>query len=462
MFSLSTIENLHCVKNIVLPKNRAINRYLLHFLVDFSRVTDMKAVKQIFVLVMLIMVSANSLAMDNPMAKESMNEKIIVEGNNKFALELFEKLQSAKGNLFFSPYSISTALAMVYAGASNETESQMAGVLHFPVSENRRTDSSSKPLPDRQQFALAFGKIIQDLNNRGQKGAYTLTVANALWGQKDYGFLEKFLELIETSYDGRLNEVDFVSAAETARRTINAWVEKKTNGKIKNLISQGVLDSMTRLVLTNAIYFKGNWARQFKENRTKDAPFTLDDGKKIDVSMMNQKAEFGYMETDTFQGLELPYVDDELSMIILLPKKFDALDEFEKTLTLDNLTQWLSKIHKREVVVFVPKFKMTSRFGLASVLKSMGMKDAFSSDADFSGINGKRDLFISAVIHKAFVEVNEEGTEAAAATGVVMRLTSVGPAPIPVFRADHPFLFLIRDNLTGSILFIGRVANPKT
>ena len=176
---------------------------------------------------------------------------------------------------------------------------------------------------------------------------------------------------------------------------------------------------------------------------------------------MNQKAEFGYMETDAFQALEMPYVENELSMVIFLPKKSNALNEFEKILTQDNLTQWLSKIHKREVVVFVPKFKMTSQFSLASVLQSMGMTDAFSSDANFSGMDGKRDLFISAVIHKAYVEVNEEGTEAAAATGVVMRLTSVGPTPIPVFRADHSFLFLIRDNLTGSILFIGRVANPK-
>jgi serpin B len=446
---------------MVLPKNKVVSRYLQHFLVDFLRITDMKAIKRILVLLAAIMVSANSLAMDNQTEKENMNKKIIVEGNNKFALELFAKLQSTKGNLFFSPYSISTALAMAHAGARNETESQMAGVLHFPVSVNRKTDSSSNSLMDKQQFALSFGNIIKDLNKRGQKGDYTLTVANALWGQKDYGFLEDFLKLIENSYDGRLEEVDFITATETARKTINTWVEKKTNDKIKNLISEGVLDSMTRLVLTNAIYFKGNWARQFEEKRTKDAPFTLDDGQKIDVAMMYQKAEFGYMETDTFQALELPYVHDELSMVILLPKKFDALDEFEKTLTPENLTQWLADIHKQEVVVFVPKFKMTSQFSLASVLKSMGMTDAFSSDADFSGIDGKRDLFISAVIHKAFVEVNEEGTEAAAATGVVMRLTSIGPAPIPVFRADHPFLFLIRDNLTGSILFIGRAANPK-
>jgi len=421
----------------------------------------MKAIIRILILMAAITVSTDSIAMDNSAEKENMSKKIIVEGNNRFALELFAKLQSTKGNLFFSPYSISTALAMAHAGARNETESQMTEVLHFPVSSNKKTDTASKSLLERQQFTSTLGNIIKDLNNRGRKGGYTLTVANALWGQKDYEFLQEFLELIENSYDGRLNEVDFIRAAENARKKINAWVETKTNDKIKNLISEGVLDSMTRLVLTNAIYFKGNWAKQFEENRTKEAPFILADGQKIDVAMMNQKADFGYMETNTFQALELPYVDEELSMIILLPKKFDALDEFEKKMTPENLTQWLAKIHKREVVVFVPKFKMTSQFSLASVLKSMGMKDAFSSNADFSGINGKRDLFISAVIHKAYVEVNEEGTEAAAATGVVMRLTSVGPARIPVFRADHPFLFLIRDNLSGSILFIGRVANPK-
>jgi serpin B len=420
----------------------------------------MKANKGILILLTATIVSSNSCAMDSTAEKENMNTKIIVEGNNKFALELFAKLQSREGNLFFSPYSISTALAMAFGGARGQTESQMAEVLHFPVADNRSTDSASRPLLDRQQFAAEFGKMIKDLNKRGQKGAYTLTIANALWGQKGYGFLDGFLKLV-ANYDGRLNEVDFERAAEAARNTINAWVEKETNGKIKNLIGPGVLDSMTRLVLTNAIYFKGNWARQFEEKRTQDAPFTLGNGRKVDVPMMNQKAEFGYMETDDFQALELPYVDDELSMIILLPKKSDALDEFEEELTPDNLSQWLAKIHKREVVVFVPKFKMTSQFSLASVLQSIGMTDAFSSNANFSGMDGKRDLFISAVIHKAYVDVNEEGTEAAAATGVVMRLTSVGPAPIPVFRADHPFLFLIRDNLSGSILFIGRVENPK-
>jgi len=342
-----------------------------------------------------------------------------------------------------------------------QTESQMAGVLHFPVIAKPGTELSSTLIPDRQQFASAFAGIIKDLNSRGEKGGYELRVANALWGQKNYGFLEEYLKLVKTNYDGQLNEVDFIRATEAARKTINRWVEKKTNNKIKNLIQKGVLDSMTRLVLTNAIYFKGNWARQFKEDNTREAPFTLADGKKVDAAMMNQTAEFRYMETDSFQGIELPYVDDELSMIILLPKETDGLDEFEKTLTAENLSKWLNKLYKREVVVSVPKFKMISQFSLASVLKSMGMTDAFSSKADFSEINGKRDLLISAVIHKAYVDVNEEGTEAAAATGVTIKLTSIGPSRTPIFRADHPFMFLIRDNHTNSILFIGRVMNPN-
>ncbi|HUU18310.1 MAG TPA: serpin family protein [Sedimentisphaerales bacterium] len=421
----------------------------------------MKAIKCMLVLAVVMTTAANCRAVDEPTAREKTNKQLIVTGNNKFALELYAKLCSKEGNLFFSPYSISTALAMAHAGARGVTESQMAGVLHFPVITKPDTELSSKLIPDRHQFASVFAEIIKDLNNKGKKGGYELRVANALWGQEGYEFLEEFLELIKNNYDGRLNEVDFVRAAETARKTINTWVEKETNNKIKNLIQKGMLDSMTRLVLTNAIYFKGNWARQFKEDRTKEAPFTLANGRKVDVAMMNQTAEFNYMETEDFQGLELPYVNDELSMIILLPKEFDGLDEFEKRLTAENLSKWMDELHNREVSVSVPKFKMTSQFGLASVLKSMGMTDAFSPNADFSGMNGKRDLFISAVIHKAYVDVNEEGTEAAAATAVTMKLTSVGPTRIPVFRADHPFLFIIRDNHSGSILFIGRVMNPK-
>jgi len=424
-----------------------------------KRVADMKAIKCVLIVVVVMTTAADCWAMEKTTARGKTNQQLVVAGNNKFALELYAKLHSREGNLFFSPYSISTALAMAYAGARGETETEMAKVLHFPT-----VPSETVAVKDTfawMRFHSAFGTIVKDLNARGQKDSYELTVANALWGQKGYGFLEEFLGLIKTNYDGQLNEVDFIRATETTRKAINAWVEKKTNNKIKNLIRKGVLSSMTRLVLTNAIYFKGNWARQFKKDRTKEAPFTLADGQKVDVAMMNQMEKCNYMETESFQGLELPYVDDELSMIILLPKEFDGLDEFEKTLTSENLSKWLGKLRNCEVVVSVPKFKMTSQFGLASVLKSMGMIDAFSANADFSGMNGKRDLFISAVIHKAYVDINEEGTEAAAATAVTMKLTSVGPTRILVFRADHPFLFLIRDNHSGSILFIGRVMNPK-
>jgi len=427
----------------------------------------MKAIKCVFVL--LVVTATTSGALAKLALKEG--ERIIVEGNNKFALESYAKLRAREGNLFFSPYSISTALAMTYAGARGQTEAQMARVLHFPTvpggigPEPNKAPSGSiitRRVWDQKRFSSTFGKIIKDLNNRGEKGGYELTVANALWGQKGYGFLKEFTELIKTNYDGRLNEVDFVRATESTRKTINTWVEKKTRNKIKNLIPKGVLNRLTRLVLTNAIYFKGNWASRFKKDRTKDAPFTLISGRKVNVPMMNQTADFNYMETEDFQGLELPYVDDELSMIILLPKQNNRPAEFEKTLTLKNLSQWLARLRKRKVIVSVPKFKMTSQFRLAEVLKSMGMTDAFVPDvADFSGMNGKRDLFISAVIHKAYVDVNEEGTEAAAATAVIVGVTSVGPTRIPVFRADHPFLFLIRDNHSGSILFIGRVMNPK-
>jgi serpin B len=364
---------------------------------------------------------------------------------------------------------------MAYAGARGETESQMAKTLHFPTptSSYRKTGVGVGVCQDpnkmageaeqawrEQGFHCEFGAIVEDLNVRGAKGGYELNVANALWGQQGYGFLPEFLELIKNSYGGELNEVDFVKACEAARQTINSWVEKQTRDKIKNLIQKGVLNSMTRLVLTNAIYFKGNWARQFEEDKTRESPFTLISGEEVNVPMMNQTAEFNYMETEDFQGLELPYVDDELSMIILLPRKVDELSSLEEMLSLEKFSGWLGKLRKRKVIVSVPKFNMTCQFSLADVLRQMGMKDAFSGAADFSGMNGKRDLFISAVIHKAYVDVNEEGTEAAAATAVVVGMTAVRPEKIPVFRADHPFLFLIRDNKSGSILFIGRTMNP--
>jgi serpin B len=397
---------------------------------------------------------------NNPAGEET---TLVARGNNSFALAVYQQLQGNPGNLFFSPYSISTALAMTYSGAKGPTQEQMAQTLCYPTSVQalQKLGLTREPLT-QEQFALAYGRVIKDLNAQGARNKYQLRVANALWGQQDFEFLPAFIALVQKQYGGQLQKVDFITATEKARQTINAWVEKQTNGKIKDLIGRGVLDAATRLVLTNAIYFKGNWARQFKLDQTRIEPFTLLDGGTVQTPMMNQESKFGYGETETLHLLELPYVGENLSMVILLPKENNGIGKLEADLTAENLAQWLGAIGTRDVIVTIPKFKMTSKFAMESVLRAMGMTEAFSQNADFSGMTGRRDLFISAVIHQAYVDVNEEGTEAAAATGVVMKLTSAGPELTPIFRADHPFLFLIRDKTSGSILFLGRVTNPQS
>jgi serpin B len=404
-------------------------------------------------------------------AKNCQDTKIVVEGNKAFAFDLYEKLKKVEGNLFFSPYSISTALAMTYAGARGNTEKQMGTALHFTL--------------DQKRFHPAFACLESQLKAIHEKSDIELNIANALWAQEDYVFLREFLDLIQSNYGTVLNHVDFKRACEAARKQINAWVEQKTKDKIKDLIKPGVLNALTRLVLTNAIYFKGRWESPFKKNRTKESPFWLSIDKSVEVPMMTQKRQFRYMESDSLQILELPYVGDDLAMIVLLPRKVDGLAQLEADLSVENLNVWTGRLKKREVSVFLPKFKMTSQFRLSETLASMGMPDAFGGNADFSGIDGTKDLFISAVIHKAFVDVNEEGTEAtkdlfisavihkafvdvneegteaAAATAVVISLTSAPSTPPPTFRADHPFVFLIRDNHSGSILFVGRIVNPN-
>jgi len=379
--------------------------------------------------------------------------KAAVQGNNAFALELYAKLkgdenvQRQGGNIFFSPYSISMALAMTYAGARGETEKQMAETLHFELGQD--------------SLHRAFGVLEKRLNAGGKRRTYQLAVANALWGQKGYGFREEFLTLVKDSYGAGLNEVDFANDAEKARRVINKWVADKTKEKIKDLIKPGVLDSLTRLVLTNAVYFKGDWARKFKEESTGDAPFHVSKKQTQEVPMMYQKGRFNYVEEEDVLILELPYKGEDLSMVVLLPKKVDGLAELEESLTAKQLEEWLGRLQGREVAVYLPKFKMTTGpLELKGILKHMGMPDAFSLKANFSGMNGNLDLFISAVLHKAFVEVNEEGTEAAAATAVVVERED--SELVPVFCADHPFVFVIRDNRTGSILFMGRVMNPQS
>ena len=389
----------------------------------------------------------------------------IVTGNTEFAFDLYAQLKNEDGNLFFSPYSISAALAMTYAGAKDQTAEQMGKTLHFLMGTMAASGGSGESKTTMHYFFIPdfhkkFGKLINQLNKQGQKGDYQLSVANALWGQKDYQFMDSFIDLNKQHYKAGLENVDFVNETEKSRLKINQWVEDKTNKKITDLIPEGALDAMTRLVLTNAIYFKGDWALKFDTAATRDAPFHISPDKSVTAPMMRHQDDFKYGQTKMLQMLEMSYEGKDLSMLVLLPKNKDGLVNLEKNLTSYNLAKWQKQMRKREVEVFLPKFKMTSQFGLSDTLKKMGMPNAFDgSKADFSGMDSTKNLFISAVLHKAFVEVNEEGTEAAAGTGVMVGLTSI-PAPPPVFRVDRPFVFIIKDNNTGSILFVGRVTDP--
>lgn len=372
-----------------------------------------------------------------------------VRGNNQFALELYGKLREEKGNLFFSPYSISTALGMTYAGAKGDTAEEMAKTLHFAL-------PSDKLHP-------TFAAIGKALNSGDPKRGYRLSVANRLWGQRGYHFLPGFLALTRESYGAELAPVDFARQTEQSRRAINAWVEEKTQGKIKDLLQPGDLGAMTRLVLTNAIYFKGRWSSPFDKGATKEAPFHASANQDVRVPTMHRTSGLAYWAGDGLKLVALPYGQGDLSMVILLPDQVDGLEALEARLTEKNLAKWLGGLRQNQVNVSLPRFAMTARFKLAEVLKAMGMKRAFSpGQSDFTGISTKGDLVLSDVIHQAFVDVNEEGTEAAAATAVVMR---GAPSPIPPppveFRADHPFVFLIRDNATGSLLFVGRVTSPQ-
>jgi len=370
--------------------------------------------------------------------------EVIVGGNTAFAFDLYGKLREDEGNLFFSPHSISTALAMTYAGARRNTESQMAQTLHFSL--------------DQKELHPTFASLDRRLETVLEQGQIQLAVANSLWPQIDYAFLEGFMSLVKENYGVLISPVNYAQT-EAARKVINTWVEQKTEDKIKDLIPPGLIDELTTLVLVNAIYFKGNWARQFDPSLTKGATFWMTPAEGIEVPMMTQQQDFRYAESESVQVLELPYVGGDLSLVVLLPRKADGLEELENALTAENLEKWTSDLWEREVFVALPVFKMSGKFMLGGTLASMGMTDAFGSNADFSGMDGSKSLFISEVIHQAFIEVNEEGTEAAAATAVVMARSI--PPPTPTFRADHPFVFLIRDNHSGSILFLGRVVNPK-
>ena len=377
----------------------------------------------------------------------------VVDANNMFAFDIYKKLASENSeddNLFLSPFSISSALALTYEGAKGETADQIRSVFYFP--ENIDT--------------LRNGYLDVNTGINAGDPDYELNVANALWAEETYQFLEDYINTAETYYSAETTNLDFINQPEESRVTINDWVAEKTNNKIEDLIPEGMIDSLTRLVITNAIYFKGTWVLQFDENMTAEADFTTPSGEIVTVDMMKRTdddAIYGYAETDDLQVLEMPYENEtgkKLSMIVLLPKEND-LQAAEDALTEGEFEEIVGSIESQQVKVYFPKFKLETEYQLSDTLSEMGMPIAFTSAADFSGMDGTTGLSISDVVHKAFVEVNEEGTEAAAATAVVIRLTAaVEEEPVPVFMADHPFIFLIQDDETGNILFIGRISNP--
>lgn len=370
----------------------------------------------------------------------------LVLGNSAFAFDLYQQQCSSEGNLFFSPHSISSALAMVYGGVRANTEKQMAEVLHFTRGQ---TDVHS-----------GVASLESALAEIQQGNGVELRTANSLWAQHSESFLSKYLSLIDQCYDASITQVDFTGDLEATRQSINKWVDGKTEGKIRDLIQPGTLDTLTRFVLVNAIYFKGTWAHPFHPRNTKNAPFYLSAEKYVTTPTMRQTLSTQYAEFGSAQVLELPYVDNKLSMLILLPRKIDGLGALEQSLSMENLTAWRQGLRQRKVRIWLPTFQVALQWRLDKTLQALGMTDAFSGTrADFSGMTDKPGLFISAVVHQAYVNVNEKGTEAAAATGAVGgRGRTVEP---PTFRADHPFLFLIQDNRNGNILFMGRVSDPS-
>lgn len=354
----------------------------------------------------------------------------------RFAFDLHARLP-AGGNLFHSPYSVSTALLMTLAGARGNTADEMRRALRLP--------------PDLEDVHAAV-----EAQRKGLAGPFRLAVANALWGQKGTAFLEAFVDLERQRYDALLRELDF-GEPEEACRVINGWVEERTAGKIRDLLHPDLVGPDTRLVLTNAIHFQAAWRRPFSTRATKDAPFTLADGEEVAVPTMRQTGDFAYAEEEGLQLVVLPYEGERISMVVLVPRDLAAL---EQRLAREGIDALVAAAEERNVGVYLPRFRVESKVRLEQPLQALGMRDAFGLAADFSGMTGRKDLYVSAVVHQAFVDVNEAGTEAAAATAVAVFKGAPPKEPV-VFRADRPFLFAIRDAETGAVLFLGRVADPR-
>jgi serpin B len=375
----------------------------------------------------------------------------LVGGNNTFALSLYQSLRSSNdGNLFYSPYSISLALAMTYGGARGETEAQMAQALHFDLTQ--------------EELHAAFNRLDLDLARSGEADdedfePMQLNIANAVWAQQDHPFLPEYLDLLALNYGAGVHLADFTTQADPTAREINRWVSDQTNDRIQDIISPGTLDELTRMVLVNAIYFKADWMNQFDADDTEEAPFYLLDGSDVTVDMMSNDVYASYLRGETYQAVELLYAGGTAAMDIIMPDE-GQFAAFEAALDWGTVEVILDGLQRTDLQLEMPKFTFRSQFALAEQLAALGMRDAFDRDlADFSAMDGLRDLYIGSVIHQAFVAVDEEGTEAAAATVVIMMMASMPVSEVEL-TIDHPFFFLIRDLSSGQILFAGRVLNP--
>ena len=388
---------------------------------------------------------------DIPINTSQTDSEVLVDGNNAFTFDLYQTLSQDDGNLFFSPYSISEALAMAYAGARGDTEKDMAEVLNFNLPQERLH-------PAFNATDLQFKERSQVL---GDKEGFQLNVVNAIWGQQGYDFLDEYLDVLEQHYGAGLRLMDFCNETEQSRITINQWVSDQTGGKIEDLVPPGAIDTLTRLVLTNAVYFNANWFHPFDTRKTAAGLFYLLDGSSVTTPMMQRTESFCYAEGASYQAVELPYEGGETSMVILLPVA-GQFDTFEESLGADLVRGIIGDLEGRRVTLKMPKFEYESSFSLQQALSAMGMEVAFTPlQADFSGMNGGYEpLWISEVIHKAFVSVNESGTEAAAASAITMPPSATSPPQPKELTIDRPFIFLIRDIPTGSTIFIGRVLNP--
>lgn len=361
-----------------------------------------------------------------------------------FALNLYRRLAATEGNVAFSPHSICTALGMALKGARGETAAALSGVLNAPE--------------DPAQYDGEMDALQTSLRAISSHGGPWMQISNRMWPQEGFYIREAYENALQRVFDADVQPVDFKADAEAARQMINQWVALATVNRIKELLPSGVLNSLTRLVLTNTIWFKGKWALAFKAEETQDAAFYAGTAP-VNVPMMKQNGDFLYADAASFQALEMPYIGDRVAMLVLLPRERNGIGALEQKLDGTLLKQCIDNLKKTKVDVSIPRFTAQQNADLTKILSAMGMGIAFTGNADFSGITGARELHISAVVHEAVVEVNEEGTEAAAATAVVMLKTASRRQP--VFRADHPFIYIIRDRQTGTILFMGRFAKPS-